>query len=52
MIDNDIIEPVNGPTPWVSPIVPIVKSNGDIKVCTDAKILNTAITREVHLLQP
>jgi hypothetical protein len=47
-IDNDIIEPVNGPTPWVSPILPIVKSNGDMRVCTDAKILNKAITREVH----
>ena len=48
MIENDIIEPVSGPTPWVSPIVPIVKSNGEIRVCTDAKILNTAISREVH----
>ena len=48
MLENDIIEPVNGPTPWVSPIVPVVKRDGEIRVCTDAKILNTAIRREVH----
>ena len=48
MLDNDIIERVSGPTPWVSPIVPIVKENGDIRICTDAKQLNTAIEREVH----
>ncbi len=48
MLDNDVIEKVNSATPWVSPIVPIVKENGDIRVCTDAKLLNTAIEREVH----
>ena len=48
MIENDIIKPVSGPTPWVSPIVPIVKSNGEIRVCTDAKIFKTAISRRVH----
>lgn len=48
MLDNDIIEPVTGATPWVSPIVPIIKSNGEIRICTDAKRLNTAIMREVH----
>ena len=48
MLDNDIIEKVSGPTPWVSPIVPIIKENGEIRVCTDAKMLNTAIKREVH----
>ena len=48
MMDNDIIEKVDGPTPWVSPIVPIVKENGEVRVCTDAKLLNTALEREVH----
>jgi hypothetical protein len=48
MLDNDVIEEVDGPTPWVSPIVPIMKENGEIRVCTDAKRLNTAIEREVH----
>ena len=48
MIDNDIIEEVNGPTPWVSPIVPVIKENGEVRVCTDARCLNTAIQREIH----
>ncbi len=47
MLENDIIEPVNGPTPWVSPIVPVVKDNGEVRICTDAKILNTAILLEM-----
>ena len=44
MLKNDIIEPVNGPTEWVSPIVPVVKPNNQIRVCTDARMLNKAIT--------
>jgi hypothetical protein len=48
MLDNDVIEAVNDPTPWVSPIVPIRKENGTVRVCTDAKLFNIAITREVH----
>ena len=48
MLGNDVIEAVNGPTPWVSPIVPVIKENGTVRVCTDARLLNTAITREVH----
>ena len=31
--DLDIIEDVEGPTPWVSPLVPVPKSNGDVRVC-------------------
>jgi hypothetical protein len=30
------------------PIVPLVKANGDIRICTDAKQLSTAFEREVH----
>jgi hypothetical protein len=48
MLENDIIEPVKGATPWVYHIVPLVKANGDIRICTDAKQLNTALEREVH----
>jgi phage-related protein len=48
MLENDVIETVDGLTPWVSPIVPIVKNSGEIRICTDAKLVNTAIMREVH----
>ncbi|CAB4007708.1 Retrovirus-related Pol poly from transposon opus, partial [Paramuricea clavata] len=30
-----IIEPVKGPSPWVSPLVAVPKPNGDIRVCVD-----------------
>lgn len=30
LLDLDIIEEVNGPSKWVSPIVPILKDNGEV----------------------
>ena len=29
--ENDIIEPVQEATPWVSPLVPVRKANGSLK---------------------
>lgn len=47
----DIIEKVDGPTPWVSPIVvtPKPKKPGDIRLCVDMRRANTAIQRERHV---
>ena len=42
----DIIEPVNGPTPWVSPLVVVPKLNGEIRICVDMRRVNTAVIRE------
>ena len=46
--DLDIIEDADGPTPWVSPLVAVPKSNGDIRVCVDMRRVNEAIIRERH----
>ena len=43
-----IIEKVEGPTPWVSPLVVIPKKNGDVRLCVDMRMPNQAIQRERH----
>ena len=48
MLEDDLIEPVNGPTPWVSPIVVVPKINYKIRICTDAREANKAIKRKRH----
>ena len=47
----DIIEKVDGPTPWVSPIVavPKPKSPNEVRICVDMRIPCTAIQRERHI---
>lgn len=41
-----IIELVDGPTPWISPLVIIPKKNGNVGVCVDMRMANKAIRRE------
>ena len=48
LMDLDIIEKVNGPTPWVSPVVVVPKSRGDIRLCVDMRQANRAVIRERH----
>ncbi|XP_026746906.1 uncharacterized protein K02A2.6-like [Trichoplusia ni] len=48
--EADIIEEVNGPSPWVSPMVPILKENGEVRICIDMRRANEAIIRENHPL--
>ena len=48
LVDYDIIEVVNGPTPWVSPVVIIPKPSGDIRLCVDMRKANKVIERERH----
>ena len=46
-----VIECIEGPTPWVSPIVvaPKPKSPGKVRVCVDMRRVNKAIKRECHV---
>ena len=49
LLDMDIIEPVNGPTPWVNAAVIVPKANGDdIRLCIDMRRANEAIIRGRH----
>ena len=46
LIAKDIVERVDGPTSWVSPVVVAPKSTGDIRLCVDMRKANQAIIRE------
>ena len=45
----DIIEKVEGPTPWISPIVVVPKKNDSIRICVDMRLPNKVIERERHI---
>ncbi|XP_058977362.1 uncharacterized protein K02A2.6-like [Musca domestica] len=49
-LQQDIIEPVTGPSPWISPIVIVFKGDGDIRLCIDMRRANMAILRENYPL--
>ena len=46
----DIIEKVEGPKPWISPIVIVPKKSGEVRICVDMREANKAIKREKHLM--
>jgi len=46
--EKGIIEPVEGPTPWVSPLVIVPKPSGAVRLCVDMRRANEAIIRERH----
>lgn len=50
LLKLDIIERVEGPTPWVSPVVIVPKPSGDIRLCVDMRQANQAVIRERHMI--
>ncbi|CAH2089953.1 unnamed protein product [Euphydryas editha] len=50
LLQKDIIEKVEEPSEWISPVVPILKPDGDIRLCIDMRRANLAIKRENHPL--
>ena len=43
--DLGIIEKVQEPTPWISPLVVVPKTNGSVRLCLDMRRVNEAVTR-------
>lgn len=50
LLDKDIIEKVSGPSAWVSPMVPVLKGSGEVRICVDMRRANQAVLRESHPL--
>ena len=50
LLDMGIIEPVEGPAPWVNPVVIVPKNNGEIRLCVDMRQANQAIMRRRYLI--
>ncbi|XP_014679916.1 PREDICTED: uncharacterized protein K02A2.6-like [Priapulus caudatus] len=50
MVSVGVIEPVTEPTDWCAPMVPVVKRNGNIRICVDLKKLNESVRRERFIL--
>ena len=45
-----IIKPIDEPTDWCSPIIPVLKPNGKVRICVDLTRLNNSVKREKLLL--
>ena len=46
LIAKDIVERVDGPTSWISPVGVAPKASGDIRLCVDMRKANAAIIRK------
>lgn len=50
LLDEDISEQVESPTPWVSPTHLVLKKNGEFRLCVDLRRANKAVKRKRILL--
>lgn len=49
LLQKGIIEKVNEPSAWISPVVPVLKAD-DVRICIDMRRANEAVLRENHPL--
>ncbi|XP_055858008.1 uncharacterized protein K02A2.6-like [Episyrphus balteatus] len=49
LLQEGIIEKVNEPSQWISPVVPVPKGD-DVRICIDMRRANEAVQRENHPL--
>lgn len=50
LLRSGIIEKVEGPSAWISPVVVVPKANDDLRICIDMRRANEAVLRENHPL--
>ena len=50
MVDSCTIREITEPTDWCSPMVPVRKKNGKLRICVDLKKLNVSVKRECYML--
>ena len=50
MVQDGILTEVSHPTDWCFPMVPVLKPNGNVRICVDYKKLNESIKRELYML--
>ena len=48
LLELGIIEPVDGPAPWINPVVIVPKNNGEIRLCINMRQANQAIMRRQY----
>ena len=50
LVRQEILAPVEQPTPWISSMVVVPKKDGTLRICLDPKDLNKAVQREHYPL--
>ena len=50
LVQQNILAPVQKPTPWISSMVVVPKQDGKLRICLDPRDLNKAIRREHYPL--
>ena len=50
MEQNGVVQHVTEPTEWCSPMVPVLKKSGKVRICVDLKKLNQVVMREKYVL--